>query len=204
MSAGQSRPLLIGEAATRTYRLIGRRQSGEERAAPAEVIVPEPLRVESITPAEEAEGPDGIIESSRQVTVALPTRAKLGPSQAAISLRWPDGMVQVHHIAWSVEPRIRSFPPVLVLKAGAGSTVTTVEVRSEDRPFRVIRVAGELLAGDGPTSPEPARAHTLRLALDPAKFAPDVKPEVEITTDDPDQPLLKLGVLVAPHREAAP
>ena len=201
---GPATPLLIGQASSRTYRLIARRKAGEGRPAPSEVIASEPLRIESLAPAGEVEGSDGVIESTRQISIALPPRGKLGPNQGAITLRWPDGQAEEHAIAWTVEPRIRLSPAAVVLKPSDGTTTVAVEVRSVDRPFAVTRVAGPLLVGDGPPVPQPSTSHKLRLALDPARLAPGVKPEVEFATDDPDQPLLKLGVLVMPREEAKP
>lgn len=147
--SGPPAPLLIGQAASRTYRLIGRRKAGEGRAAPAEVVVAEPLRVEVLAPAEEVEGSDGVIESAREVTVGLPARAPLGPNRGAISLRWPDGLVRAHDVHWVVEPRIRLSPAALVLKPRDGTTTVRVEVRSVDRPFGVTRVAGALSRATG-------------------------------------------------------
>jgi len=195
---GQATTVRLGQAASRTYRLIGRRKAGEGRKAPTEVVAHELLQVEPLTPAEEVEGSDGIIESSRTVVVKLPTRAKLGPNRESITLRWPDGLAQIQDVRWTVEPTIRLLPPTLVLKAREGITEARVEVRSEDRPFRVLQVSGSLLAGEGPTAPQAAPVHSLRIPLETRRLMPGVSPEIEVVTDDPDQPRLKLGVLVLP------
>ena len=203
-TAESQAPLLIGQAARRSYRMIGRRKDGEGRTAPAEVIATEPLRIESISPANEIKKTDGIIESSRQVIVGLPARGKFGVNRSPIILRWADGLIQQHDVTWTVEPRIRVDPPLLVVKPRDFTQEMTIEVRSADRPFGISRVSGPLLAGEGPTSPRASLTHLIRLTLDPDRFVTQVKPEIEIVTDDPDQPLLKLGVLVTPHPEAKP
>ncbi len=165
-TSDRSATVRLGQASSRIYRLTGRRKDGEGRKVPTEVVAHEPLQIEAGAPAEEVESSDGIIESSRTVVVKLPARAKLGLNRESITLRWPDGRAEIQDVQWTVEPTIRLLPPTLVLKAREGITEARVEIRSEDRPFRVLQVSGSLLAGESPSAPQAALVQSLRIPLE--------------------------------------
>ena len=82
---------------------------------------------------------------------------------------------------------VARFVPEWEIQESSGRPTSLLVGQAASRSYRLI---GRRKAGEGRSAP--------------AKLAPGVKPEVEIATDDLDQPLLKLGVLVAPRMETAP
>jgi hypothetical protein len=197
-AAGDRGPLKIGQPSQRAFRVTGRRKAGEGMRAPTQVEATGAVELASASPPTEVEGSDGIIESARVVTVRLPGQPHPGDQLGTLTFRWPDGTSRIQEIRWSVKPSLELSPPGVVLKPGSGTKEVEVEVRSDDRPFRVVKVSGDLLAGDVRLPDQPAMKHILRIALDPSRVIPGVKPVVEVATDHPDQPTLLLRMLVLP------
>ena len=195
---GDRGPMKIGQSSKRTYRVIGRRKAGEGRRAPTEIVATGSIEVESVMPPSEVESSDGVIENSRVVVVELPGQATSGDKIGSLTFRWPDGSSRVQEVPWSVKPSLQLVPPVLVLKPGSTPIEVSVEVRSDDRPFRVVKVSGGLITKDVPPSDRAETRQSLRITLDPGRVEPGIKPKIEVVTDHPDQPTLTLGVLVLP------
>lgn len=190
--------LLIGQGATRTYRLIARHRNGEGPVAPRHVAATVPLRVAQRLEAEETT-PEGIHVSTRTVAVVLPPDAPIGVHHGSITANWPDGTRRSREIAWTVEPKIRPAPAMLLLKEETAPEVVRVTVRGQARPFRIVGLASTLLQG-GPALPTAVgTTHPLSLSLDARRLASGGDPNIEIITDDLDQPRLTLGVVVMPR-----
>lgn len=104
-------------------------------------------------------------------------------------------------MAWQVASHIRATPSGLVLKADAGSLPHQFFLRSEDRPFRILRVSGSVLARLDEPLPEVAQpVHRLALILKPDSSGAS---DIRFTTDHPDQPTVTVSVLILPSAGGA-
>lgn len=194
----------LGQAGLRRFRVLCRRKAGEGLRGPSAIASSGPIRVEASGAGSEVEGSDGLIEESREVAVTLAAQAGVGAYHGALLLRWPDGSSRTHEVRWEVRPSLRLTPAAVVLKPSQGPTPTTLTIASDDRPFRILKVAGPLIAGDVALPAGAGLRHTVRVAIDPSRLAAGVGPEIEVVTDHPDQPTVTLGVLVLPPEKGRP
>ncbi len=72
----------------------------------------------------------------------------------------------------------------------------SVFVRSSDVPFRVVRVTGARLVGQFHPSADAKAVHRLDLQFDTSGILGREAFDVCLETDYPDQPIVKVGVLV--------
>ena len=89
-------------------------------------------------------------------------------------------------------------PTGLVLKPSDGPVDRAVTIRSASGPIRVLSVSGldsDALHEVLPSEPRPM--HVLRMTLDPSRWEGGPA-EIVFATDQPDQPLVSLSVLLIP------
>lgn len=164
---------------------------------PESLKVSPPLTARWLGAAVEAKQSDDMVETTRDVEVTLPASTNVGARQEQLNVGWAGEKTLEHRLAWQVHPCIRAFPSGLVLAPSAERETRTVLLQCDDRPFRITKVAGAMLA-DGDESPSLSRkVHQLQLVLDSARVASS-KADVEFTTDHPDQPTIAVSVLMLP------
>jgi hypothetical protein len=193
----------VGQAGTRTFRIVCRRKGDEGRRSPESIEAREPLQASFDGPAAEQEQPDGLVEATRDVEVSIPATEETGLRQGEILFRWSDDHRERHIVTWEVTPHIRATPSGLMIKPAGGPTTQMVSVASDDRPFRILKVVGPLLADGIETSTDPGRSHRLRLSINPAKAITGGASDIYISTDHPGQPTVTLSVLVMPAETGA-
>jgi len=137
----------------------------------------------------------GITEETRRLRVEAPGSKTPGYHAAAVRFAWNDGRSKAHAVRWEVSPRLSVAPQGLVLPRSKSRTDVTVVISTSGEPFRIKDVYGPCLA-EAPITPRASgKRHVIHLAVAPDKLAGDNLSEVEIITDDPIQPTVRLSVL---------
>jgi prepilin-type N-terminal cleavage/methylation domain-containing protein len=188
----------MGQPARRTFRVIARRKGNLGRDLPGQVLATSPINAAFAGEAVTTIGPDAVIESTRDVVVAMPALREPGVKRGEIRFRWPDGRVEVLPIGWEVRPRLKVVPAALTVHRSDGAIDRTIVVESDGASFRVTGLSSPLIAGSAGIPGDSVRRHTIRLRLDPSKGSVDGVSNVTITTDHPDQRTAELSVLVLP------
>ena len=189
----------VGRGGELSFDVVSRRRGDEGLNPPGSVEADEPLGAELGGPRAD-DRPNGITEAVQRLVVKIPPCEEPGARRAAVVFRWADGTTRTFDVAWEVVPRLRATPSGLVVKRSDEPSTAKVRVGSDGRPFRVLNVAGELLGAEALLPPGAARDHVLVLTIDPSRCSSGeggVR-EVTITTDHPDQPVVKVSVLVLP------
>lgn len=196
--------LPLGRSGIRRFRIIARSVGSEGRRAPDFVQATAPLSARFAGPPTERTLADDLIEASRDVVVDVPADREPGWHQGRLDFGWTNEPTWAHVMEWRVRPRITISPPGLVLWPTGKRIEQSVLLRSDDRPFRITRVISPLLVDpveiplDGP-----AQLHRLKLVFDPARAPNQEAVDIRVMTDDPDQPLVVLSVLVSsPSKES--
>ncbi len=196
--AGAPTPLALGQAGKQTFRLTARGKGTQSRGLPDEVSITQPLLVafkgENSTTADG----DGLTESCREVEVTIPPASQAGARAGEIAFRWPDGHVEKHRVSWEVRPRLKVSPSGIVLAATRGRVERKVVVSSDGQPFRVLAVRSPILASAVTLPQQAGSRQQLTLSLDLSRAPIGEAVDVRIMTDSPDQPSVRLSVIV-PH-----
>ena len=195
---GCATPLALGQAGKQTFRLTARGKGTQSRGLPDEVSITQPLLVafkgENSTTADG----DGLTESCREVEVTIPPASQAGARAGEIAFRWPDGHVEKHRVSWEVRPRLKVSPSGIVLAATRGRVERKVVVSSDGQPFRVLAVRSPILASAVTLPQQAGSRQQLTLSLDLSRAPIGEAVDVRIMTDSPDQPSVRLSVIV-PH-----
>lgn len=191
--------LTAGKPGEITLHLIGRRHDQDGLPAPDEVEVRPPLEAVRIGPiTEHADGRfDGMLESTRDVTIRLPSVATPGPQRQEIALRWKDGLTKPFGVGWTVVAPIRASPAGIVLRSAGGAVPREVVLETTDRPFRILDVSGPLLAARPELSADARQRHEVNLEIDPRLASGGGARDIHIATDHPDQPDVAISILVS-------
>lgn len=199
--AGSATTLPLGQSGRQTIRVICHRVGDEGRGAPVTVTATAPVTARFQGPPTVRIFPDGLVETTRDIEVALPPGKTTGSRQSEILIRWSDGLTLPDGIFWQVRPCIEAVPSGLVLKASEGRVDRMILLACQDRPFRVLAIRGPALA-DVPTPPaESRRSHGIRVSLKADGDSEAGASDLVMTTDHPDQPIVRVSVLVLPALE---
>jgi hypothetical protein len=131
--------------------------------------------------------------AARIVEVNLAPSGEIGRRVEEVVLVWADGAERRVPLRWEVEAVVRVEPSGLTIPAGEGLVARTVLVTA-DRPVRILDVSGPLVEPDDSARPA-AAVHHLELRLRPGSPGAGAT-DVTIRTDHPDQPEVRLSVLV--------
>jgi hypothetical protein len=192
--------LALGREGAITFPVICHRQGQTGLEAPIEARMAGPHRARLLPkgPADTESLPDGLERAARIVEVNLAPSGEIGRHAEEVVLVWADGEERRVPLRWEVEAVVRVEPSGLTIPAGAGLVARTV-LLSADRPVRILEVSGPLVEADDSTR-SAAAVHRLELRLRPgAPWAGAT--DVVIRTDHPDQPEVRLSVLVLPGAE---
>jgi hypothetical protein len=193
----------VGRPGRQRLRVTCRRLGDEGRNAPTAIEAIAPLIAAFVGPATETSQPGGPTEWTRDVEVTTPAEPDPGMRGGEIVLRWDGELSQRYRLNWRVRPCLEVTPPGLLVRAAEGRVMQTVQVRSDEAPFRVLEVSGECLAAPvEPPSAEPAPRQLVRLVIDPTKATESAVSEVRIVTDHPQQPSVTLSVVITPAGKA--
>ena len=115
-------------------------------------------------------------------------------------LYWPDLRSISHAISWEVTPLIRAFPAAVVILPSDHEIERLITLVSESEPFRITGVTGpfETEGFDPPLKTKAARRHTFRLRIDPKRMTARRAADLEIATELPAQPVVKVSVALIP------
>jgi len=185
----------LGRPSTENWRIVCRMKGPEGLLAPEAVDAREPIKARFVGPAIEQTEPGGVVETFREVEVALPATREIGSHQAELVFRWPGGAKRTHPFRWRVAPLVRLTPPSVVIDSPAKPTDCVVELSADDRAFRIKRVYGSMLSEPVVLPPNSSRMHRLTLRVDPGRATKDHVSNIKIDIDHPDQPQLTLSVL---------
>jgi hypothetical protein len=136
-----------------------------------------------------------VVEWRRDALLVFDGKGAAGSRSGTIAMAWRDGRRLTRTHFWNVIPPITLVPSTIVLDRDKGPVAREFELRSRDKPFRLLSTEGELVV-DGPENAGEARTeHRLRLTLDPGKSRGGLS-EVHVVTDHPHAPAVRLSVLV--------
>lgn len=191
------RPLRMGQSGRQRFAIICRRGRDGGLGIPSSVEADPPLSARLTTPAVETDLGGGILESRMEVEIHLPATDRKGPRSGAFRVHWSSGESREYALSWQVTPWIRVTPATIILDEKRGRGPVSITLATDDAPFKVLDISGPLLVGHGKLSREPRRLHPLRLELDPTGKHPTTH-AITIMTDRPEQPVVRLGVIVVP------
>ncbi len=204
---GSNTEILTGRGGTQTLEIVCRRMGEDGMTGPEHLDASPPLSAEWLGPVEEAERADGMRESTRRLQVNLPASHEIGDHLGSLILRWADGTTRDVPVGWRVNPIIRAVPSGLFLGGdGAGERVSrTIQLRSEERPFRVLGVTGPSFARCGVIFPsEPDTVHSFSFDFDLSSASAERAFDLTFRTDHPDQPTVVVSVLIRSNEEKTP
>ncbi len=191
-----------GQEGRRILRVTCRREGDAGMRAPDRVEGAGPLEAKFLGEPIDQGAQGDLHESTRDIEVTIPASAEPGYRRQSVRLGWSGGQAPPydHLLSWRVRLPIEVSPPGLVVKPAQGPIASRVVVRCADRPFRITRVSGAILAAPCVPAAEPARWHPLALAIDPGRAPSSGPAEILIETDHPDQPEVLVSILVLPDR----
>ncbi len=191
------------ESREQRIRVIARRQGEHGRPLPASVSATGGLTARFDGPAVETREQDDLVILEQKLLLQYPSSSSPGSRAAELRFLWADGRSESIPIRWDVRPVITIQPASLVLRSSAGMARRTVTIRSDERPFRVTKVHGQLLQAPPALSSDPATAVDITLVLDPAHSTPGKACDVVFETDHPTQKTVTLTVLVVEGTQGA-
>ena len=197
-------PLPMDTEGSQRFSVLCRRRGDEGLGPPIAVESSEPIQARFLGPATVRTEDGEWIESTRIVEVTLPASSQGGTHRGAFELRWPDGRTSVQPLRWDVRPSLYfSSPGEFRLRTGDPQQILDVSLQSDDHPFRILRVEGEMLAGpvDGVPSERTRSSQRLQLPIDASRLGVGraTTSEITITTDHPRQPSITMSVQVPPR-----
>jgi hypothetical protein len=188
--------LPLGQAGNQIYRVCCRRKGAEGCGPPERLKADAPLKADFTGPVAETRFPDGIIETTRDVVVTLPKSLKAGSQRHELFFHWANGETQRQIISWEVAPCVTVTPMGFVLRPSKEPFALALTVSSEERPIRILEVSGPLLAKAFKCPSDAKRVHLLCPLVDTSKIDAMTVPDISITTDHPDQPVVSVPVLL--------
>ena len=174
-----------------------RRERGEQVQPPDTIDISSPSSLSvDLVRAEQGQIGD-FAEDRRWIAVKIPPSIREGRDHAVLRFRWLGGEERNHEITWEVTPAIQVTSSILLLHKAEGVKEYSILLASEHGAFRITKVDWPS-RGEMPRFDETAGlVRKLSLMLDPSKIDPSVQPtEILIRTDHPDQPTVKVKVLV--------
>ncbi len=207
------RPLRIGQEGSRRFLIISRRNREAGLGTPSAVEASPPLSVLFKTPPTETDLGDGFLETRTEVEVHLPASDREGPRSGEFRVQWTSGESREYALSWQVTPWIRATPTSIVLDESHGRSAVSITLATDDIPFKLLDISGPRLLGHSELPDESRRMHKVRLDLDPSEavskrgLAPRgacprletaATNAIQIMTDRPEQPVVRLGVIVIP------
>ena len=179
------------------FRLICRRVNGEGRGLPS-VITSGSSKARFTSPGSDLER-NGVIESIRDFLVELAPEQEPGSRRDEVRFTWPDGRSWDHQIGWTVRAAIGATPSAVVIHRGK-AVRRSILLESEDRPFSVLAVRGNLVVRTHPKLPtEDSNRLMITLEIDPNRAGESGM--VEIVTNHPDGRSLPVTIHIAPKAE---
>jgi len=176
-----------------------RRRGAQGRSLPSKLSASSPLVIAFNGEATSSIGAVGFTEATREVEVTIPAGNTTGVRRGAIAFGWPDGRTEERSISWEVRPLFKVSPPALVLHGDSMPAERRIVVWSDARPFRVINVEGPLISPGVDLPRQPGLRQELVLTLRSTNARAQQASDIEIQTDDPDQPTVTLTVLTVPQ-----
>jgi hypothetical protein len=170
-----------------------------------------PTRVEAISPvsarfakvSEKVNLGDGVTEVSTVLEVEIGELKINRPGRSELKVLFSDGSTMQQELLWEIISPLRAYPSGFVLRQQEGRVSKTVLVQSDEEPFQVKGVdnplshresAPEVI--DGSPSPNRASTRVVSLDFDPSVVGPDTTSTIRILTDHPEQPEIRVNVLV--------
>lgn len=120
-------------------------------------------------------------------------------------LLWPDEPAFEHGVTWRVTPAIALEPAGLILNSSRVPTVAEVRLFSTRHEFRVLGLSGaNLRSFEVKETVGTAADYRLRLSLDTPASSRLGSSDVEVRTDHPDQPIVKVPIFIVPGQGEGP
>jgi hypothetical protein len=197
-AGGRVGSINVGRSRTENWRIVCRRSESRGLPLPETVEGCDAIKARFVGPVSVQTQPGGLVQSTREVEIELAAIPKIGTQQALLVFRWGDGQTKTHLVRWTVVPLVHLAPSGIIIAASNTPIDRAVTLSSDDRPFRITRVAGPLLSEPVRTPSDSLRTHRLSLRLNPGRAISGRATAVLIEIDHPDQPRLELTVLVTP------
>ena len=102
--AQQTMTLLPGQKGEQRFRITARRKGESGRLLPEEISATAPLVAAYAGAASPGAGADGLVESSRDVLVTVPSDREPGIRRGSLLFRWRDGHSQTLSVCWEAAP----------------------------------------------------------------------------------------------------
>ncbi len=195
---GLSTTVPAGKPSTLVYRVISRAQPTQLILEPPRIRVADPLKIEGISPNTTRILSDRVTETSFDVKLTVPPDPSSGPRRSELALDWADGTGFVQIVSWEVSPRITATPSALIIRETRGPSDCPVILQSDVGGFRILKVAGAGFPGEETAGTSRRMRHSLVLKIDGSTPGVDGREAVVITTDHPEQQIVRLGVLRVP------
>jgi hypothetical protein len=144
--------------------------------------------------------PGEVTESVRDVEVSLGHEPTKGEREAELTFHWAADPARTFRVPLAVKELVRMTPSSVIFGPSDKIMERSICITSDDRPFRIRAVAGQMLLESPVLSAEPKRVQQLTLSLDRARGLEGQLSEIVITTDHPSVGDLKLSVLVLPTK----
>ena len=184
--------LQIGEPGHRVLEVVSRRVGNVGQGPPSELRADGGVSVKFTEEFTGESAGSGLTESVRRILIDIPPSPVAGMKSSSVEMTWASGLKLSHHVTWKVEPRITAHPSALILKTAREES--HVLLLKSANPFRVMEIRGESLVGKvGSPSKDSKREHVLQLRT--VSGSRSSASNIEITTDDPLQPLVLVSVL---------
>ena len=172
-----------------------RRSGADGLDLPSVVAIDPPSTARFVGLPSEIKRTDGVIETRREIAVTHPASHEPGAKTVDLRIVWEkQGRSERQSIQWMVKPALKASPPAIVLDRGSHDVIAReVLVESTGTEFRVLGVSGKAVA-PGFVPPESRGvAHRIAIPIDAQSTGIS---DVRIETDHPDQPTLKVSLLI--------
>jgi hypothetical protein len=201
MLDGSETNVHVGDAGKQFLRVTCRRMGEEGRNAPESIVGLGSLLARFRGEAVSVERPGGLVETSRDIELILPSESTGGLKSSSFVLSWPNTLQHEEPITWRVQPNVVVSPPGLVLKPSSDPLLRTITIQSRGRAIHILSVKARALEVSVILPTEAAEQHVLHLQIEATHQGVLETSELVIETDHPEQPTLSVSVLRLPGSE---
>lgn len=186
--------LPIGREAEKTLRVLCRRNKSQGRSVAYQIKAEGRLAISFQGPRTEIER-GGIVESFQEIRVHIPPSKEIGQKRGQLLFQWEDQTTKSYAFGWEVTPLVKLAPSGFIIDS-LEETQKTVVLTSTDTAVKILQISGNILVNQVQTDVTSKKIHVIKLTLKANSDMKGAAHDIIILTNHPDQPIVKLSLLV--------
>ncbi len=186
----------LGQAGSRTIRVIARQVGGRGRNLPERLSTTGKTEARFEGPAVETKDQSGLVATRRGISLQYPALRTPGLQVDELRFSWSDGRSESAQVRWEVRHALSVRPSGLVLRSSETNVKRVVVLESDGSPFLVTAAKGILLKSSPVLPREASRVVEIPIVLDLSRAEVGKAVDVIFETNHPTQKTAVLSVMV--------